>query len=735
MTKNVKRNVVVSAIMAIMLCVSLIAGATFALFTSESKVNIAVNSGKVSVIASIDENSVQTKELYDTDYSQGADNMFESKATFGVEGLTLEKFVPGDGIKFNIVVKNESTVSVKYRTIISCEVDNGLFAGLDVTIGDKEGYNGMTVVADWADLAVGTADAIVPVVVELPEGAGNDYQDKTCTISYKVEAIQGNARVENPEDGVLYIWNVYDLKNFRNAVNSGTTFSGKTVKLAANIDLNNEEWTPIGTWNNTFDGTFDGQGFIISNLYINAPETDDVALFGVATDATIKNINVHNVNVTGYNNAATIVASPYTGCTISNCHVTGSVNIVAEYAYAGGIATYGYIKAIDNCSVIPTGTGTIMAKERNAVGGIMAWTLEDTNGVISNCKVKDLELTGWANIGSIVGFVHRTNSIVGCTAENIVITKTRDGGNATLGYVAGGWSYTSGKKITISNNTIKNVELNGNYVAKAGYLKGVNVMFGAEYDGNASADTSIVVMENNVLENVVDNRYCKVTNDAELASAITDGAIKLCLTEGTFHMPNVAKGKTLTIAGASKNTIIEVVPSGKGEAGGQLDYSLDGSTVTFNNLTIKTNSQLYAGFARLSATYNGCVIQNTYNLSAGNSEFNDCTFNITNEYLRVGGAYGVAFNRCIFNTDGRAILVFQDGTKNDQTVTIKDCTFNATAAAKTWNGIHVAAVSYDGSQGGKYTVNFEGNNVVDTDFNGLWQIKAGEANVTVNGIN
>ena len=63
MTKTVKRNVVVSAILAIMLCVSLIAGATFALFTSESKGNIAVTSGKVSVLASIDETSVQTKQV------------------------------------------------------------------------------------------------------------------------------------------------------------------------------------------------------------------------------------------------------------------------------------------------------------------------------------------------------------------------------------------------------------------------------------------------------------------------------------------------------------------------------------------------------------------------------------------------------------------------------------------------------------------------------------------------
>ena len=187
-----KKNIVISSFATIALCLSLLMGSTFALFTSESKVNIAVMSGKVSVVANIDENSVQTKQLYDTQYEDGKDNMYEGVATFGAEGLTLEKFVPGDGIKFNIVVKNESTVSVKYRTIISCENDDGLFAGLNITI-DENNYNSVKAVSSWEQLSVGSANEIVPITIELPEGAGNEYQDKTCTVSYKVEAVQGNA--------------------------------------------------------------------------------------------------------------------------------------------------------------------------------------------------------------------------------------------------------------------------------------------------------------------------------------------------------------------------------------------------------------------------------------------------------------------------------------------------------------------------------------------------------------
>lgn len=256
-------------------------------------------------------------------------------------------------------------------------------------------------------------------------------------------------------------------------------------------------------------------------------------------------------------------------------------------------------------------------------------------------------------------------------------------------------------------------------------------------DGFADATTALDTAFDDItttnhpwIDGVVIPHGFQVSNDEEFTAAIEAGETEIWLNPGTYHAPNAAKGKTLTING-TEDAILEIVPAGQGEANGQLDYSFDGSKVTFNGITIKTNSQLYAGYARLSGTYNDCVIQNTYNLGTGNSAFYDCEINITNEYLRVGGASSAVFERCTFNTDGRAILVFQDGTSVAQTVTVKDCTFNATAAANTWNGIHVAAVSIDGSNG-TYTVNLEGTNTVDSDFNGLWQIKAGETNVTVN---
>ena len=87
-------------------------------------------------------------------------------------------------------------------------------------------------------------------------------------------------------NGVYEIYTIEELKLFRDAVNAGNNFNGQTVKLMKSIDLNNEEWTPIGT-NSTvaFRGTFDGNGQTISNLKITK---------GLANTAANNNVGFFN---------------------------------------------------------------------------------------------------------------------------------------------------------------------------------------------------------------------------------------------------------------------------------------------------------------------------------------------------------------------------------------------------------------------------------------------------------
>lgn len=167
------------------------------------------------------------------------------------------------------------------------------------------------------------------------------------------------------------------------------------------------------------------------------------------------------------------------------------------------------------------------------------------------------------------------------------------------------------------------------------------------------------------------------------------------------------------------------------------EHDAKGANMTFNGGTVTTANKDYTGIAHCGEiTYNNVTFNGGMFLYGEKVVFNNCTFNLTTNYIWTYGAKEVEFNGCTFNTDGKAILYYQEGSNDNKILTVKDCTFNATKTAQTWNGIEIAAVSIDGSLptggNGTYTVNFEGTNTVDADFNGLWQIKAHKNNVTVN---
>ena len=126
-----------------------------------------------------------------------------------------------------------------------------------------------------------------------------------------------------------------------------------------------------------------------------------------------------------------------------------------------------------------------------------------------------------------------------------------------------------------------------------------------------------------------------------------------------------------------------------------------------------------------SAVYNNCTIVGSNYTLYGNSEFNNCTFNLNNGYVWTWGAAKVAFNGCTFEdvVGGKAKAILVHNTIETE-VTVKDCTFKATTPASTWDGIAVAAVSIDPENGSPdATVRFEGTNTVDSAFYALYQVK------------
>ena len=198
---------------------------------------------------------------------------------------------------------------------------------------------------------------------------------------------------EGTEESPYEITSAEDLKTLAEKVNSGTNYEGKYFKQTKNIDLENEEWTPIGTENNHFKGTFDGGSHQIANLKITG-SNNYVGLFGYVENAAIKNCNVTG-EIEGYSFVGGIVGEADEGTGILNCSFRG--NVTGRVGYAGGIAGYSRCE-VRSCYVIGAVAGG------SEVGGIAGWGA----GAIKNCYVL-------ANVTATDGF---TGGIAGDAAYN-----------------------------------------------------------------------------------------------------------------------------------------------------------------------------------------------------------------------------------------------------------------------------------------------------------------------------
>lgn len=236
--KSMKRNVIVSAFLAIALCLSVVAGATFALFTSSAKVNLSITSATVK----LSDVTVENRQMYslvdvNPNTLEGTEIDRTEEGTFFLGGtvdysdgtFTINKMAPGDRITFDIKVANESNIPVKYRAVISDPEGSNLTDVLVITV-NNEMYLGKSE-TDYADLAVGEA-AVVPVEVELPVSASDDWAGKTVTLTVTVEAIQGSVKPVEKAPLIFTEDGEYELEDMRvNGVDGVLQVNGSQLTI------------------------------------------------------------------------------------------------------------------------------------------------------------------------------------------------------------------------------------------------------------------------------------------------------------------------------------------------------------------------------------------------------------------------------------------------------------------------------------------------------------------------
>lgn len=343
--------------------------------------------------------------------------------------------------------------------------------------------------------------------------------------------------------GEYEIGTLEQLKLFRDAVNQlkedntqEFSFKDQTVKLTADIDLQTEEWTPIGNIDAIFQGTFDGQGHTISNLKITKGTSKIAAncyigFFGhTKSPATITNLTINNVDITGSLYVGAIVGYGFTGKEISNCHVTGDIEIEGWW-YIGGIGGKGYV-SISGCTVEGNDGSYIKALNNGSyVGGIWGYRGEGSN-VIANSTVSNIDISGTDRIGGICGIAHYQNTIEGCTIKESSITATNDIGN--VGLIAGAnlGSTANGPALLLNNKV--DVTTSENFTLEDKIVENPPMLGNNDHNGSPSSAAIVGDVERDSDGKITDATLTVVGTDKNNVDLNT----KLPLADGLAFYPN-----------------------------------------------------------------------------------------------------------------------------------------------------------------------------------------------------
>ena len=240
-----KKKVLLTSITTIILCVSIITGATFALFTDRQDLDVSVTAGNVELTAYYDTDSMKTWSVIegikypvrdDQKFDNGGTATFHqntdpSDGTSVYTSVIIDRMTPGDVAQFMIDVTNKSNVGVQYRVrMISRPLDGAVdLTPALITTANIDGVDhkldrkGDEVASNWAyiDQNADINDILItiefpvtdyticppresydsvtaykdPITGEMIYNADNYYQNAKAEIIFVVEAVQSNARV------------------------------------------------------------------------------------------------------------------------------------------------------------------------------------------------------------------------------------------------------------------------------------------------------------------------------------------------------------------------------------------------------------------------------------------------------------------------------------------------------------------------------------------------------------
>ena len=408
------RKALVSSALAVLMCMAMLIGTTFAWFTDTASTAVnKIQSGNLNV------------ELLDKD---GVALAEDAKLTWvKADGHTEEAVLWEPNCTYDLdqfQIKNAGNLALKYKVVLKAtditkKGDKSLLDVIEWTVKvddetieenvlfDELGADNGIAIIDGEKLL---ADKTVKISVtgHMKSDAGNEYQDLSIDgFGITVYAAQVNEEYDSTS-------NTYDIQatydssapktplvvkvgtaaELQAALNVFSAAGGtNVVELTQDFDLGTTTWgsVHIDGYSGEADVTIKGNGHTIKNL--SAPLFEGgFAGKGTLTikDLTIDNPNISLSSMMGVG-AFFGSADNMNGITLDNCHVTGGsiVNTSnrTNYGYAGGLIGY-----------------------------------SSTPVTITNCTVNGCTITGTSSAGGLIGHLNGQASTISGTVTNCTIT-------------------------------------------------------------------------------------------------------------------------------------------------------------------------------------------------------------------------------------------------------------------------------------------------------------------------
>ncbi|MBQ0083312.1 MAG: SipW-dependent-type signal peptide-containing protein [Clostridiales bacterium] len=673
---STKKSLAFSAL-SLVICLAMLIGTTFAWFTD------SVESGKNQIIAG----NLDVELLNGTTPVDTSTKLFSKVA----------KWEPGAAAFETLQVKNVGYLALKYQLSFLFEnetkVDGhglsealkiGFYKGTVAAGAKREDV--IAAVTDWVDFASFTkngnlvanqADDAITYVIYWQPGANdnlfnmnNDNKGQTLSIDFWVKLVAtqdtveadsfdkfydaetpwlgGTADVPAEVEGVITINTAEELAGFAKAVNSGTTYGSKTIKLAKDIDLNNIAWTPIKANNNEQPFIFDGNSKTIKNLNVAGEKA--VGLFAYATSCTIKNLTIDGATATGINHVAAIagnaLCTKIENCTVKNAVITTAVKNNDDGDKAGAIA--GYLSG-------------------------------ESEAHITGCTVENVTVTGYRDIGALLGIANGTSTVKNNTVKNSTVINDRSNNyknyttdaefdvNAVVGEAV--------PAATVSDNTATNVNVVAGASVEAAVTKAIKEATEGDTILLPATDKAIelpATMNKGVtIVGNGDDTALKVENDVKITGPVTFENLSIALNDttdlnGSINVTGNATFKDITVTldenGVSPKRGI-VVGGGSEATFENVNFALDGKT---------RGIMVWGGSPKIyvkNCTFD-CVYP--FNVDGGSPEFivTDSTLNGWTSY---GGTTKASLTNCKFGMSTSEWAFLRPYTNT----TLTNCEFSA----------------------------------------------------------